>query len=63
MDIAKLSTNMSQINTASQFGVAMLSKQLDTNEQMGASLIDMMDKSMMERSVMPHIGSNFDASV
>lgn len=63
MDIARLSTNMSQINTTSQFGVAMLSKQLDTSEKMGASLIDMMDKSMMERSVMPHIGSNFDASV
>lgn len=63
MDIAGLSTSLSQIDTQNNVGVAMLSKALDTNEEMGSSLISMMDRSTMEQSVTPHIGSNFDMSV
>lgn len=63
MDIAGLSTSLSQIQTQNSYGVAMLSKSLDTNEQMGASLISMMNRSTMEQSVNPHIGSQFDMSV
>lgn len=62
MDIAGLSTTLSQINTQNQVGIAMLSKTIDTNEQQGASLISMMDRSM-ELSVNPNIGANFDMSV
>ena len=39
MDIAGLSTSLSQIDTQNNVGVAMLSKALDTNEEMGSSLI------------------------
>lgn len=63
MDIAGLSTSLSQIDTQNNVGVAMLSKALDTNEEMGSSLISMMGRSTMEQSVTPHIGSNFDMSV
>ncbi|MBO4338128.1 MAG: YjfB family protein [Lachnospiraceae bacterium] len=63
MDIAGLSMSLSQINTMNNVGVAVLSKQLDANESMGQSLISMMDRSMMEQSVAPHIGSQFDMSV
>lgn len=62
MDIAGLSTSLAYANTANQVGIAMLSKSLDLNEQQGASLVSMMDRSM-ELSVNPHIGSNFDMSV
>ena len=63
MDIAGLSMSLSQINTMNNVGVAVLSKQLDTNESMGQSLVSMMDRSMMEQSITPHIGSQFDMSV
>lgn len=63
MDIAGLSMSLSQIQTQNSYGVAMLSEALDTNEQMGDSLISMMNRSTMEQSVNPHIGSQFDMSV
>ncbi|MCR5281737.1 MAG: YjfB family protein [Lachnospiraceae bacterium] len=63
MDIAGLSTTMAQINLTNNVGVAVLSNQLDMNEQLGQSLVSMMDRSMMEQSVAPHIGSRFDMSV
>ena len=53
-----LSMPMSQINTNSNFGMVILDKQIDTAEQQGDSLT-----KMMELSVNPAIGSNFDASV
>ena len=58
MDIAGLSTVLNQTNTASEVGVAMLSKALDTQETMGAEMV-----KMMEQSVMPHLGGNIDYSV
>lgn len=63
MDIAGLSMSLSQIQTQNNVGVAMLSKSLDTNEQMGDSLISMMNRSTMEQSVNPYVGSHFDMSV
>ena len=62
MDIASLSSTLSQANIQNQVGVAMLSKSLDNNEVQGAAMINMMDRSM-ELSVNPNIGSNFDMSV
>ncbi len=60
MDIAGLSMAMSasQVNTA--FGVAMLSKSLDTVEDTGAQITNMIDAAAMERSVNPGVGANFD---
>ncbi len=62
MDIAGLSTALSNVNTMSQVSTAVLSKALDTQEAQGQSLIAMMDRSM-ELSVNPNIGSNFDMTV
>lgn len=58
MDIAALSVGLSTIQTTNDIGVAMLSKQLDTFEDMGDSMA-----KMMELSVNPHIGGNIDVSV
>lgn len=63
MDIAALSMAMSTVNTNSAYGVAMLSNSLDMAASTGNQIVEMMDAAAMERSVNPHIGSNFDMSV
>ena len=62
MNSPELSTAMANVNLQNQVGVAVLSKALDSTEQSGSSLINMMDRSM-ELSVNPNIGSNFDMYV
>lgn len=62
MNIPELSTALANVNLQNNVGIAVLSKAMDSSEQTGESLIQMMDRSM-ELSVNPHIGSNFDMSV
>lgn len=62
MNIPELSTALANIQLADQVSIAVLDKAMETSEASGASLIQMMDRSM-ELSVNPHIGSNFDMSV
>ena len=63
MDIAGVSTALSNVSLQSQIGTAVLSKAIDTNEALGAGLIEMIDAAAMERSVNPAVGSNFDMYV
>ena len=58
MDIAALSTAMKMADVQSQVGVAMLSKSLDTVEDLGEGMI-----KMMETSVCPNLGQNIDFTV
>ncbi|MCI9137453.1 MAG: putative motility protein [Lachnospiraceae bacterium] len=58
MDIASLSTALSMTSVTNDFGAIMLSKQLDTMENMGDSMI-----KLMEQSVTPHLGGNIDISI
>ncbi len=60
MDIAGLSMDLANISTMSKVGTAVLDKTLETNEAMGAGLVQMIDASAMERSVNPAVGGNFD---
>ena len=62
MDIPALSMAMSQNRVMNDFGIAMLSKSLDTMEANGQAMIATMD-SMAELSVNPDIGSNFDMRI
>lgn len=62
MDIAALSSALSNVNLKSSVGIAVLDKAMETNTQSGENLIRMMDRSM-ELSVNPGIGSNIDVSV
>lgn len=60
-DMASISMAMAPVNdngTVSDVGVAMLSKSLSTMQASGAELA-----KMMELSVNPSIGANFDMSV
>lgn len=60
MDIARLAMNMSAIETNTKVGTAILSKALDTNETLGAGMVEMIDAAAMERSVNPNLGANID---
>lgn len=63
MDIAGLSTALSNIEVQTQVGTAVLSKALDANESLGAGLVRMIDAAAMENSVTPWIGGGFDMTV
>lgn len=58
MDIASLSTAMSTQNILNDVSVAMLSKSLDTVEDMGDGMV-----KIMESSVTPYLGQNIDCYV
>ncbi len=55
MDIASLSTAMSTQNILNDVGTLMLSKSLDTAEDMGEGMV-----KIMESSVTPYLGQNID---
>ena len=55
MDIASLSTAMSTQNILNDVSVTMLSKSLDTVEDMGDGMV-----KIMESSVTPYLGQNID---
>lgn len=55
MDISSLAISMSHQQVNNDIQVAVLSKSLDTFEDMGADL-----KKMLEASVTPHLGQNID---
>lgn len=59
MDIPELSTALANVNLKNQVGIAVLDNAMESSEAVGASLINMMDRSM-ELSVNPDIGSNID---
>jgi hypothetical protein len=63
MDIAALSMAMAQNRIMESFGVEMLSKTLDTQEQIGNEVVQMIDSAAMERSINPAIGGNIDISI
>ncbi len=56
--IQDMSVSLASAKAGNETGVAMLSKALDTQDSMGASMIH-----MMEQSVNPAVGGNFDMSV
>ena len=58
MDIAALSTMMSLNQAQNDAGVAILSKQLDSMEDMGDAMV-----KALEQSVTPHLGANIDISI
>ena len=62
MNIPEMSRALANVNLANQVGIAVLDKAMEHSESAGASLINMMDRSM-ELSVNPAVGSNFDMFV
>ena len=62
MNIPEVSMALANVNVANQVGIAVLDKAMENSEAAGASLINMMDRSM-ELSVNPAVGSNIDMYV
>ena len=58
IDIARYATISAQNSTMEGVGIAMMSKALDMQEQMGAEITQ-----MMEQSLNPHLGANVDLRV
>ena len=58
MDIAALSMAMSQMNVGTQVSLAVTKLSMDTNEQGGQFMADMLKG--MELSVNPNLGSQID---
>lgn len=58
MDIPALSVAMSQANIVTDYSVAMLAKTLDTVQESGDQMIQ-----MMEQSVHPNLGQTIDIRV
>lgn len=58
MDIASYAMTMSSVSTQSKVSMAVLDKTLEQQQQMGAELT-----KMMELSVNPSLGGNFDATI
>ena len=58
-----LTVTLSDAKTRNDIGMAILAKQMDTEEQAGVAMIDMMNKSFMEQSVNPKVGGNIDISI
>ena len=58
MNIGKVSMNMAQINIKSQVRIAVTDKLMEQQKQTGDAMV-----KMMEQSVNPEIGSNFDMRV
>lgn len=63
MDIAGLSTSLSQAKLMTECGVAMLSKSMDSMDALSEGLVEMIDASAMELSVNPAVGSNIDIRI
>lgn len=63
MDIAALSMSMASTENLSKIGTAVLDKTMETNEQLGEGLVQMIDSASMERSVNPAVGGNYDLSI
>lgn len=63
MDIAGVSMALANINLQAQVGTQVLDKAMDTNEALGAGLVQMIDSAAMERSVNPQVGANLDVRI
>ncbi|WP_408069990.1 YjfB family protein [Butyrivibrio sp. JL13D10] len=60
MDIPELSMALSASKVQSDWGTAMLSKNLDALAEVGNTIDEMLDVSALERSVNPNLGGNID---
>ena len=60
MDIPELSMALSASKVQSDWGTAMLSKNLDALQEVGSTISEMLDVSALERSVNPDLGDTID---
>ena len=63
MDIPELSMAMSANALQTQVSAAILDKTLDLSQDLGMSMVSLIDQSAAELSVNPDVGANLDISI
>ncbi len=63
MDIAGISMALATNAVKSDVGTAVLGKVMNTNEDMGEKMVQMIDAAAMEQSVNPDVGTNLDIKI
>ena len=63
MDIPELSMALSASKVQSDWGTAVLAKNLDALQDVGDTITELMDVSALERSVNPNLGGTIDVRV
>ena len=58
-----LTVTLSDSAIKNKIGMAVLAKSMDVEKQAGAAMIDMLEKSVMEKSINPDVGGNIDVSL
>lgn len=61
--VAGASMAMSQTQLMTNISTQVLAKSLDSMQESGAGLINMIERSVMENSVMPNLGGNIDLMI
>ena len=64
MDVSPvLTVTLNDSMIKNKIGMAVMAKQMDTEKQMGAAMIDMLNRSVMEKSINPELGGSIDISI
>ncbi|MCD7836502.1 MAG: YjfB family protein [Lachnospiraceae bacterium] len=63
MNITGLPVSMVANSVQSRVDIAVLDNLMESNDAMGAGLINMIDSAAMERSVNPDVGGNIDLRI
>lgn len=65
MDIAALSTSLSQMKLSQEVGVSVLKMAMDTSQSQINDMLQILEANtkIMEGSITPHIGGNIDISL
>jgi len=63
MDIAAISTVMSQNQVKQQAGIMVAKKVMDSTKISNDNLLKMLDASKIENIVKPHLGGNIDVKI
>ena len=64
MDIMNITgAALANVSEMPKIGTAVLGKAMETSEQLGAGIVEMIDAAAMELSVNPYVGANFDVRI
>ncbi len=63
MDIEGLSMALAQNKVMTDISTQVLAMSLDHMEETGAGVVELLDRSMAENSVMPNLGGHMDLTI
>ena len=63
MGLVNMAVSFKQATTMNDISTAILAKVINTGEDLGQGMVQMLDSAAMERSVNPAVGGNIDISV